>query len=74
MKAILEFNLPEENEEYKTHTNANKMSITLSEYDEWLRGQLKYCELNEQESKIYQKCRVQLREIAQDNGLNLNEL
>lgn len=41
-KATLTFNLPEERDEFNTANKAVDMSIVLSEFDNYLRGILKY--------------------------------
>lgn len=42
MKAILEFNLPEEEVEYRTHIDGHKYSYILYELDKELRSIVKY--------------------------------
>jgi len=42
MKAILEFNLPEEKDEYNFANNGVNYYITLVEFDHWLRSEYKY--------------------------------
>lgn len=44
MKAILEFNLPEEQEDFEVHTNAWKYKIALDEISNKLRSLDKYGE------------------------------
>jgi len=41
-KAILEFNLPEEQEEYKLTLKAGDWMMVCSEMDNWLRNRIKY--------------------------------
>lgn len=41
-KAILEFNLPEESEEFKTANNANKYHAVISDLLKEMRDSLKY--------------------------------
>ncbi len=41
-KAILEFNLPEEQLEFEQAVNASKYSSVLWDLDQYLRGQVKY--------------------------------
>ena len=43
-KAILEFNLPEEQNEFHTCVDGNKYRCVLWEFDNWLRGLIKYPE------------------------------
>ena len=42
MKAILEFNLPEDEPEYRRCNNATNMALVLVTFDRYLRGQDKY--------------------------------
>ena len=42
MKAILEFNLPEDHTEFEFANNGAKMYSVLWEMDQWLRTQYKY--------------------------------
>ena len=56
MKAILIFNLPEDNQEFELATKASKMYCTLWELDNWLRQEIKYKdkELDEVRDKLYE--------------------
>jgi hypothetical protein len=45
MKAILQFNLPEENHEYLNASQGAQMKSILWDLDQWLRAKLKYEEL-----------------------------
>lgn len=67
MKAILEFNLPEDNQEFELHTKALKMYSTLWDFDIWLRSEIKY---NDQEQ--YEPVRDKLRELMNDNRINFD--
>ena len=42
MKAILEFNLPEDQENFDFATNGFNYYMALSEMDQWLRSEYKY--------------------------------
>lgn len=42
MKAILEFNLPEEDREHLDAINGTKWKVTLSDFDETLRRYIKH--------------------------------
>ena len=75
MKAILEFNLPEDNVEYEIATNAEKMHLVLWEMDNWLRTQYKYMpdeEYNEVAYNTYEKCRDKLRELLNEKNIDLD--
>lgn len=66
-KAILEFNLPEEREEYEDAINGAKHSLIASELDEYLRQQLKYNnQLTEVQIDTYQAIRDKLCELRND--------
>jgi hypothetical protein len=67
MKAILEFNLPEDNQEFELHTKALKMYSTLWEFDQWLRSEIKY---NGKEQ--YEPVREKLREFMNDNRIDFD--
>lgn len=75
MKAILEFNLPEEQVEFELAVNGTKAQASLWEIDQWLRAQYKYmpdAEYSKDKYETYEKCREQLRQIMFENGLNIN--
>jgi len=72
MKAILEFNLPEDHIEFEMAVNGSKMHSVLWEMDQWLRAQYKYMpdtEYSKDKYDTFEKCRDQLREIMFENGV-----
>ena len=72
MKAILEFNLPEDHIEFEMAVNGSKMHSVLWEMDQWLRAQYKYMsdgEYSKDKYETFEKCREQLREIMFENGV-----
>ena len=76
MKAILEFNL-DDGDDRQAHLRAIKaldMSIALWDMDQYLRGLIKYGELDDITYKALQDTRDKLREIMDDRGINLDEL
>ena len=75
MKAILEFNLPEDQHDFELAVNGTKAQVTLWEMDQWLRAQYKYMPDNEYSAdkyETYEKCREQLREIMFEHGLKFD--
>jgi flavin-dependent dehydrogenase len=66
MKAILEFNLPEEKDEYEFANNGVNYYITLVEFDHWLRSEYKY-NGNEPMFEVRQK----LNEFINDNNIKI---
>jgi len=72
MKAILEFNLPEDQSDFDLAVNGAKAQSALWEIDQWLRAQYKYmsdAEYSKDKYETFEKCRDQLREIMFENGL-----
>lgn len=74
MKAILEFNLPEDSVEFKMATQAPKMHSVLWDMDQWLRSQTKYASdsMSDDTLKAFEECREKLREIIYENNINLD--
>ncbi len=75
MKAILEFNLPEDNTEFELATNASKMYSVLWDMDQWLRAEYKYMpdeKYSEDKYNAYYQAREKLRELLLENNVNLD--
>jgi len=75
MKAILEFNLPEDQPDFDLAVNGAKAQVALWEMDQWLRAQYKYmsdAEYSEDKYETFEKCRERLREIMFEHGLNFD--
>lgn len=73
MKAILKFNLPEEQEEFEIANKGWKFRLALSAYDQHLRSKLKYDEsLTDEQYKVYEEARTKLWEILQEEQLTLD--
>ena len=66
MKAILEFNLPEDQERFDFATNGLNYYAALTEFDQWLRSEYKY---NGKE-EMYE-VREKLNEIINENNVKL---
>lgn len=73
MKAILEFNLPEDDAEFYYATKATDMVNALWEIQQELRKLWKYEELNEDEWQMVERIRDSFYEIIQQNNVNLNK-
>ena len=67
MKATLEFNLPDDQEDFNHATNGFNYYMALVEMDEWLRAEYKY---NDKE-EMYE-VREKLREIIFENNVKLD--
>ena len=66
MKATLEFNLPEDIDDFNHATNGFNYYMALVEMDEWLRAEYKY---NDKE-EMYE-VRNKLREIISENNVEI---
>jgi len=71
MKAILKFDLPEENEEFEIASNGWKYKSILWEFDNHLRSKIKYTDLNDIEYDICTKIREHLWELVNRENLTL---
>jgi hypothetical protein len=69
MKAILEFDLPEDNMEFKAAINGSNYKSAIWEYDQWLRSEMKYGELDKKIYEAYDTCRKELRKILEQDNL-----
>lgn len=74
MKAILEFNLPDDQEEYILANNALNFWRVLYELDQELRAKTKYApdDLPEDKYDAYQGIRETLHELMRDNNVSLD--
>ena len=73
MKAILEFNLPEEQAEHYCAIKGADMLNVLWELKAELRSMLKYGELPDKQYEIVEKIQGYLLESLSDNDVNLNK-
>lgn len=74
MKATLEFNLPDDIDEFNMITKGSKYYSTLWEMDQWLRSQIKYNEnLTQEQHDVYEISREKLREFMSDNNVTFND-
>tara|TARA_B110000879_G_scaffold208991_1_gene295706 strand:- start:661 stop:891 length:231 start_codon:yes stop_codon:yes gene_type:complete len=75
MKAILEFNLPNEKWEFKIANESSAMHSVLWDMDQWLRGQTKYGpdDMSEDTYNAFELCRETLHEFLNNEYINLNE-
>jgi hypothetical protein len=76
MKAILEFNLPEDQIEFEFATNGSKWWKVCWDMEQWLRQQNKYMpdeEYNEDKYQAYEQAREKLREIITENNLDIDQ-
>ena len=73
MKAILEFNLPEDQTEYQMVNDASKMFSVIWDMKQWLRSQTKHAPdtMSDDTYDTFEKCREKLIDLLIDNNLDL---
>lgn len=73
MKAILEFDLPEDGDDFKKAANANELSLVLWDLDQWLRSNTKYAPdgMSGDAYDAYEDCRNKLHELLKEYSINL---
>ena len=71
MKAKLEFNLPEENEEFQVAVDGWRYKSIIWELDSFLRSKLKYENLQEKEYEIFDKVRSHLWELIKEENITI---
>lgn len=72
MKAIIEYNLPDDQFEFDNAVKSMKMWHALNEIKDELRRIYKYEELKENEFEMVERIREKFFEILQENEINLN--
>lgn len=73
MKAILEFDLPEERDVHLAAIHALDWKSVVQEMDEYFRSRLKYHVLKDNQAEAVTQAREQLHQICSENGLNIHE-
>ena len=74
MKAKLEFDLPEETEDFSLAVNGSNWHNAMYDLDQFLRGKIKYNndEYTETEEELLQMVRDQLFEAMADNNVTFD--
>ena len=75
MKAILEFNLPEDQTDFEFASQGSKWWSVAWNMDKWLRSQIKYApdEMSDDKFEAFEECREQLRELIDEYNLDLDK-
>jgi hypothetical protein len=73
MKAILEFDLPEENEDFQAAINGHNYKSAIWDFDQLLRSEMKYKELSDDTYQAYKWCRSELRKILEQDNLFIEQ-
>lgn len=70
-KGILEFTLPEEDEEFKNASNGIVYKLILSDMDNYLRSRLKHEELSEPVREVLQAVRDKFWELLNEENVKI---
>jgi hypothetical protein len=73
MNGILEFNLPEENDDFQAALNGSNYKSAIWDFDQLLRSEMKYKELSEETYQAYKWCREELRKILEQDNLFIEQ-
>jgi hypothetical protein len=73
MKAILEFDLPEDQDDFQSAINGNNYKSAIWNFDQLLRSEMKYKELSDETYKAYEWCRKELRKILEEDNLFIEQ-
>ena len=77
MKAILEFNLPEDKQDFDLATKGSDWWNVCWEMDQWLRAQYKYMPdegYSKEKYDAYYESREKLFELMNENGVSLDDV
>ena len=77
MKAKLEFNLPEDQDDFELATKGGNWYSVVWDMDQWLRSQYKHMpdeEYSEDRYNAYVETRDKLRELMSEAGVNLEDV
>lgn len=71
MKGVLEFNLPEETQEFELAQNGIHYSIVLDDLDLYLRNKIKYGgdSITEEQMAVYEEIRKELWTLRSDREI-----
>ena len=58
MKAILEFSLPDDEQEHRYALAGRDALIALEQIDEWARGKIKHAEISEESETLLRELRA----------------
>lgn len=73
MNGILEFNLPEENDDFQASLNGPNYKNAIWDFDQLLRSEMKYKELSKDTYQAYKFCRIELRKILEQDNLFIEQ-
>jgi len=72
MKATLEFNIPEDNEEFNRAVKAADYYVCIFDLFQYLKREMKYNEqLSDIERSTFERIREEFNEILTENGIEI---
>lgn len=74
MKAILEFNLPNDKAEYKAATQGMDWALAMWDLSQYIRGCLKYGHSYKDADAAFEAVREKILEICETHKVNLNDM
>lgn len=72
MIGIIKYDLIEERKEFEVAFKASNYKSALWDIDQYLRSELKYSELSEEEYKAFSRIRKKVWDIASDNEVQID--
>lgn len=66
MIVTLKFKVPEEQEELKAAQEGLALAAAMDDFDKYLRGELKYAELPDEDYAIYERIRKKFNEYRNE--------
>ena len=69
MRVILTFTLPREHEEHRAAIHGLSYHEAICDLRIWLRDQVKYNDLSNEEAEVYERVRQVLTDALADNGV-----
>ena len=72
MKAILQYQLPEEAAEHKIAVQASDVLMLINDLDRWLRNEIKHGDRPHDEHRGLQRCRDKLWDLIDDTGVDID--
>ncbi len=66
MKAMLKFDLPDEKSDLEMAVHATKAFCAIEDFKNIIRAKLKYCDLPEEQSKVWEEVRARFYEAIAD--------
>lgn len=73
MKATITFTLPEEEHEYRSAIEGEKMRAILWDVDQFLRAKMKYEELSDGQYDAFKETREHLRRLLIEENIDLEK-